>query len=57
MSSSRTRPFHDVWPLLIMERRWIRPGKVASCAEVVDVAPTLADILRVCRPAAAEGRR
>lgn len=43
-------------PLLMMGRRWIRPGKVAAYAEVVDIAPTLADILRVRRPAAAEGR-
>jgi predicted AlkP superfamily pyrophosphatase or phosphodiesterase len=43
-------------PLLMMGRRWIRPGKQADYAEVVDIAPTLADILRVRRPAAAEGR-
>jgi predicted AlkP superfamily pyrophosphatase or phosphodiesterase len=43
-------------PLLMMGRRWIRPGEDAQYTEVVDIAPTLADILRVRRPAAAEGR-
>ncbi|WP_081933627.1 alkaline phosphatase family protein [Massilia sp. 9096] len=43
-------------PLLIMGRRWIRPGEDAQYTEVVDIAPTLADILRVRRPAGAEGR-
>jgi predicted AlkP superfamily pyrophosphatase or phosphodiesterase len=43
-------------PLLFMGRRWIRPGEQAGYAEVVDIAPTLAQILRVRRPAGAEGR-
>jgi len=43
-------------PLLLMGRRWIRPGAQAGYAEVVDIAPTLADILHVRRPAGAEGR-
>jgi len=43
-------------PLLFMGRRWIRPGEQAGHAEVVDIAPTLAQILRVRRPAGAEGR-
>ena len=43
-------------PLLMMGRRWIRPGAQAGYAEVVDIAPTLADILHVRRPAGAEGR-
>jgi hypothetical protein len=43
-------------PLLIMGKRWIRPGDVGQYAEVVDIAPTLAHILRVRAPAAAEGR-
>jgi arylsulfatase A-like enzyme len=43
-------------PLLMMGRRWIRPGEVAQYTEVVDIAPTLADILRVRRPSGAEGR-
>jgi predicted AlkP superfamily pyrophosphatase or phosphodiesterase len=43
-------------PLLMMGRRWIRPGAQAGYAEVVDIAPTLAHILHVRRPAGAEGR-
>lgn len=43
-------------PLLIMGKRWIRPGDVGQYTEVVDIAPTLAHILRVRAPAAAEGR-
>jgi predicted AlkP superfamily pyrophosphatase or phosphodiesterase len=43
-------------PLLLMGPRWIRPGEQAGYAEVVDIAPTLAGILHVRRPAGAEGR-
>jgi predicted AlkP superfamily pyrophosphatase or phosphodiesterase len=43
-------------PLMIMGRRWIRPGAVSRYAEVVDIAPTLAHLLRVRPPAASEGR-
>jgi predicted AlkP superfamily pyrophosphatase or phosphodiesterase len=43
-------------PLLIMGKRWIRPGERAGYAEVVDIAPTLAQILHLRRPAGAEGR-
>jgi len=43
-------------PLVIMGKRWVRPGEQAGYAEVVDIAPTLAQILRVRRPAGAEGR-
>lgn len=43
-------------PLLMMGRPWIRPGAIAQYTEVVDIAPTLAHILRVRPPAAAEGR-
>jgi arylsulfatase A-like enzyme len=43
-------------PILMMGRRWIRPGEQAGYAEVVDIAPTLAQILHVRRPAGAEGR-
>jgi hypothetical protein len=43
-------------PLLVMGKRWIRPGEQAGYAEVVDIAPTLAQILHVRRPAGAEGR-
>jgi predicted AlkP superfamily pyrophosphatase or phosphodiesterase len=43
-------------PLMIMGKRWIRPGAYPQYAEVVDIAPTLAHLLRVRPPAAAEGR-
>jgi hypothetical protein len=39
-----------------MGRRWIRPGTPGQYAEVVDIAPTLAHVLRLGLPAAAEGR-
>jgi hypothetical protein len=40
----------------MMGRRWIRAGEDAQYTEVVDLAPTLANILHLRRPAAAEGR-
>jgi predicted AlkP superfamily pyrophosphatase or phosphodiesterase len=43
-------------PLLIMGKRWIRPGAYGQYAEVVDIAPTLAHLLHVRPPAGAEGR-
>ena len=43
-------------PLLLMGRRWIRPGDYGQYAEVVDLAPTLAHLLKVRPPAASEGR-
>ena len=43
-------------PLLIMGKRWIRPGAYGQYAEVIDIAPTLAHLLGVRPPAGAEGR-
>jgi predicted AlkP superfamily pyrophosphatase or phosphodiesterase len=43
-------------PLMIMNKRLIKPGAYGQYAEVVDIAPTLAHLLRVRPPAAAEGR-
>jgi hypothetical protein len=43
-------------PLMIMGSRWIKPGSYGQYAEVVDIAPTLAHLLRVRPPAASEGR-
>jgi hypothetical protein len=43
-------------PLLLMGRRWIRPGSQAQYAEAVDIAPTLAHLLHLRLPAASEGR-
>ena len=43
-------------PLMIMGKRWIKPGAYGQAAEVVDIAPTLAHLLRVRPPSASEGR-
>lgn len=43
-------------PLMLMGSPWIKPGAYAQYAEVMDLAPTLAHLLRVRPPAAAEGR-
>ena len=43
-------------PLLMMGSRWIKPGYYSQYAEVVDLAPTLAHVLKVRPPAASEGR-
>ncbi len=43
-------------PILMYGPTWIKPGRVDQRVEVVDIAPTLARLLRVDAPAAAEGR-
>jgi predicted AlkP superfamily pyrophosphatase or phosphodiesterase len=43
-------------PLLLMGKRWITPGAYGQYAEVVDIVPTLAHLLHLRPPAAAEGR-
>lgn len=43
-------------PLMLMGQRWIKPGSYGQYAEIVDIAPTLAHLLRIRPPAAAEGR-
>lgn len=43
-------------PLIVMGKRWVKPGYYGQYAEVVDIAPTLAHLLHVRPPAAAEGR-
>lgn len=43
-------------PLIVMGKRWIKPGYYGQYAEVIDIAPTLAHLLHVRPPAAAEGR-
>jgi predicted AlkP superfamily pyrophosphatase or phosphodiesterase len=43
-------------PLMIMGKSWIKPGAYGQYAEVMDIAPTLAHILRVRPPSASEGR-
>jgi predicted AlkP superfamily pyrophosphatase or phosphodiesterase len=43
-------------PFLIMGKPWIKPGYYGEYAEVVDLAPTLAHILRTRKPSASVGR-
>lgn len=43
-------------PLIVMGKKWIKPGAYGQYAEVVDIASTLAHLLHVRPPAAAEGR-
>jgi predicted AlkP superfamily pyrophosphatase or phosphodiesterase len=43
-------------PLVLMGKRWIKPGHYGQYAEVVDIAPTLSTVLHVRPPAASEGR-
>lgn len=43
-------------PLMIMGKRWLKPGYYGQYAEVVDIAPTLAHLLHVRPPSASEGR-
>jgi len=43
-------------PLVLMGKPWLRAGAQPQYAEVVDIAPTLAHLLRLRLPAGAEGR-
>lgn len=43
-------------PLVLSGAKWIKPGSYGQYAETVDIAPTLATLLHVRPPAAAEGR-
>ena len=43
-------------PLLFYGPRWIRPGRIDTPVDMVDLAPTLAQLLGVSPPAAAEGK-
>ncbi len=43
-------------PFMIMGKPWIRPGYYGQYAEVVDLAPTLAHLLRIGKPSASVGR-
>jgi hypothetical protein len=39
-----------------MGQRWIKPGFNGQYAETVDIAPTLANILRIRPPSGSEGK-
>lgn len=43
-------------PLMLMGAQWLKSGAYGQYAEVVDIAPTLAFLLRIRPPAASEGR-
>jgi predicted AlkP superfamily pyrophosphatase or phosphodiesterase len=43
-------------PLMLMGPRWIKPGFNGQYAETVDIAPTLASVLRIRPPAGSEGK-
>jgi predicted AlkP superfamily pyrophosphatase or phosphodiesterase len=43
-------------PLVLSGAKWVKPGDYGQYAETVDIAPTLAHLLRIRPPAAAEGR-
>jgi arylsulfatase A-like enzyme len=43
-------------PILFYGPRWVAPGRIDAKAEVVDIAPTLAGMLKVAAPAGSEGR-
>lgn len=43
-------------PILMYGPAWVKPGRVDARVEVVDIAPTLARVLRVAAPSSAEGK-
>lgn len=43
-------------PILLYGPRWIAAGRIDQHVEVVDIAPTLANLLRVPAPSSSEGR-
>jgi predicted AlkP superfamily pyrophosphatase or phosphodiesterase len=49
-------PYDTNVPILVYGPRWLKPGRVDSRVEVVDIAPTLARMLGVPAPSASEGR-
>ncbi|WP_167772798.1 alkaline phosphatase family protein [Ramlibacter humi] len=49
-------PYDTNVPILFWGPPWVKPGRVDSRVEVVDIAPTLARMLALPPPPAAEGR-
>ena len=43
-------------PLMVYGPKWFKPGRIDTPVDIVDVAPTLAALLGVATPSAAEGR-
>jgi predicted AlkP superfamily pyrophosphatase or phosphodiesterase len=49
-------PYDTHVPILVWGPRWVKPARIDSRVEVVDIAPTLAQVLGVAAPAASEGK-
>ncbi len=49
-------PYDTQVPILMYGPAWVKPGRVDARVEVVDIAPTLARVLRVAAPSSAEGK-
>jgi predicted AlkP superfamily pyrophosphatase or phosphodiesterase len=49
-------PYDTQVPILMWGPRWVKPGRVDTRVEVVDLAPTLAQVLGLPAPPASEGR-
>lgn len=49
-------PYDTNVPLLAWGPRWVKPGKVETRVEIVDIAPTVSQWLGVAVPAASEGK-
>ena len=44
-------------PILVYGPTWVKPGRVDTRVEVIDMAPTLARLLQVPAPSSSEGRQ
>jgi predicted AlkP superfamily pyrophosphatase or phosphodiesterase len=49
-------PYDTNVPILVYGPKWVRPARIDTRVEVVDIAPTLAAMLQVPAPSSAEGR-
>lgn len=49
-------PYDTNVPILLWGPRWVKPGRVETGVEVVDIAPTLARMLGVPAPSSIEGK-
>ena len=49
-------PYDTNVPILMYGPKWVKPGRIDTRVEVVDIAPTLARIVGVPAPPASEGR-
>jgi arylsulfatase A-like enzyme len=49
-------PYDTQVPILMYGPKWVKAGRIDARVEVVDIAPTLARLLRVPAPSSSEGR-